>query len=96
MTSSPRCSTATTSQPTGNNNYASFNNPGINTQIGQLVAAGSAAQWNALDKNIIANYAPWAPLLNPTRVTLFSSRICGALIQPVYLVDFATLGRAPD
>ena len=74
-------------------NYASFNVPSINTQIGKLVTAGSAAQWNALDKQIIAGYAPWAPLLNPTRVTLFASGICGAIIQPVYLVDFATLGR---
>jgi peptide/nickel transport system substrate-binding protein len=78
---------------TGNNNYASFNVPSINKQIGQLVTAGSTAQWNALDKQIIAGYAPWAPLLNPTRVTLFASGICGAIIQPVYLVDFATLGR---
>jgi peptide/nickel transport system substrate-binding protein len=78
---------------TGNNNYSSFNVPSINSQIGRLVTAGSAAQWNALDKQIIAGYAPWAPLLNPTRVTLFASGICGAIIQPVYLIDFATLGR---
>jgi peptide/nickel transport system substrate-binding protein len=77
----------------GNNNYASFNNPGINTQIQNLVSAGSAAQWNALDKEIISTYAPWAPLLNPTRVTVFASGICGAIMQPVYLVDFATLGH---
>jgi peptide/nickel transport system substrate-binding protein len=78
---------------TGNNNYASFNVPSINRQIEARVTAGSAAQWNALDKKIIAGYAPWAPLLNPTRVTLFASGICGAIIQPVYLVDVATLGR---
>jgi peptide/nickel transport system substrate-binding protein len=78
---------------TSNNNYASFNNPSINNQIGQLVQKGSAAQWNALDKEIISSYAPWAPLLNPTRVTLFSSDTCGALIQPVYLVELATLGK---
>jgi ABC-type transport system substrate-binding protein len=78
---------------TSNNNYASFNNPSVNAQIAQAVQKGSAAQWNALDKNIIANYAPWAPLLNPTRVTLFSNNTCGALIQPVYLVELATLGK---
>jgi ABC-type transport system substrate-binding protein len=78
---------------TSNNNYASFNEASINQQIGQLVRKGSATQWNALDKDIISNYAPWAPLLNPTRVTLFSSDTCGALIQPVYLVELATLGK---
>lgn len=78
---------------TSNNNYASFNEPSVNKQIGQLVEKGSAAQWNALDKEIISNYAPWAPLLNPTRVTLFSSGTCGALIQPVYLLELATLGK---
>jgi peptide/nickel transport system substrate-binding protein len=79
--------------PTGNNNYASYNNPAVNTQIANLDAKATSAQWNALDKQIIAGDAPWAPLLNPTRVTLFASGICGALIQPVYLVEFATLGK---
>jgi peptide/nickel transport system substrate-binding protein len=78
---------------TGNNNYASFNVPAINTQIAALESKGTAAQWNALDTKIIRDYAPWAPLLNPTRVTLFSSGTCGAIFQPVYQVDFAKLGR---
>ncbi len=79
--------------PTGNNNYASYNNPTTNKQIANLDGQATSAQWNALDKQIIANDAPWAPLLNPTRVTLFASGICGAVIQPVYLVEFATLGK---
>jgi peptide/nickel transport system substrate-binding protein len=79
--------------PTGNNNYASYNNPAVNKQIGNLNAKATSAQWNALDKQIIATDAPWAPLLNPTRVTLFANGICGAIIQPVYLVEFATLGK---
>jgi ABC-type transport system substrate-binding protein len=79
--------------PTGNNNYASYNNPAVNKQIENLDAKATSAQWNALDKQIIASDAPWAPLLNPTRVTLFSSGTCGAVIQPVYLVEFATLGK---
>jgi ABC-type transport system substrate-binding protein len=78
---------------TGNNNYASYNNPAVNKQIDSLDGKATSAQWNALDKQIIAGDAPWAPLLNPTRVTLFASGICGALIQPVYLVEFATLGK---
>jgi ABC-type transport system substrate-binding protein len=79
--------------PTGNNNYASYNNPAVNKQIENLDSKATSAQWNALDKQIIANDAPWAPLLNPTRVTLFASGICGAVIQPVYLIEFATLGK---
>jgi ABC-type transport system substrate-binding protein len=78
---------------TGNNNYASYNNPAVNKQIDNLDAKATSAQWNALDKQIISSDAPWAPLLNPTRVTLFASDVCGALIQPVYLVEFATLGK---
>ena len=78
--------------PTGNNNYASYNDPAVNKQIAQLETKATSAQWNALDKQIIGGDAPWAPLLNPTRVTLFSSGTCGAVFQPVYLVDFATLG----
>jgi peptide/nickel transport system substrate-binding protein len=77
---------------TGNNNYASYNNPAVNKQIASLETQATSAQWNALDKRIIAGDAAWAPLLNPTRVTLFSSSTCGAVFQPVYLVDFATLG----
>jgi peptide/nickel transport system substrate-binding protein len=77
---------------TGNNNYASYNNPTVNKQIATLTSTGTSEQWNELDKKIIAQDAPWAPLLNPTRVTLFSSTTCGAVFQPVYLVDFATLG----
>ena len=79
--------------PTGNNNYASYNNPAVNKQIESLDTKATSDQWNALDKQIISNDAPWAPLLNPTRVTLFASGICGAIIQPVYLVEFATLGK---
>jgi peptide/nickel transport system substrate-binding protein len=79
--------------PTGNNNYADFDNPTVTKQITQLETKATSAQWNSLDKEIIGQYAPWAPLLNPTRVTLFASGICGAVFQPVYLVDFATLGR---
>jgi peptide/nickel transport system substrate-binding protein len=79
--------------PTGNNNYADFSNPAITTEITKLETKATSAQWNALDKQIIGGLAPWAPLLNPTRVTLFASGICGAIFQPVYLVDFATLGE---
>ncbi len=79
--------------PTGNNNYADFDNPAITRQITALETKATSAQWNALDREIIGGYAPWAPLLNPTRVTLFASGICGAVVQPVYLVDFATLGH---
>jgi ABC-type transport system substrate-binding protein len=78
--------------PTGNNNYADFDNAAVTNQITQLEKSATSAQWNALDKEIIGQYAPWAPLLNPTRVTLFAKGVCGAVFQPVYLVDFATLG----
>jgi peptide/nickel transport system substrate-binding protein len=78
---------------TGNNNYADFDNKAVTKQITALETKATSAQWNALDKEIIGGYAPWAPLLNPTRVTLYSANTCGAIFHPVYLVDFATLGH---
>jgi peptide/nickel transport system substrate-binding protein len=82
--------------PTSNQNYASFNAPTVNARIAaleQTTAPDRGAQWNALDAQIIRDYAPWAPLLNQTRVSLFGNGICGAIIQPVYELDLAKLGR---
>jgi ABC-type transport system substrate-binding protein len=77
---------------TGNNNYAMFGVPPVDQKTAALISHGSSAQWNAQDADIIRNHAPWAPLLNPVRVTMFSSQTCGAVFHPVYLVDLATLG----
>jgi peptide/nickel transport system substrate-binding protein len=82
--------------PTGNNNLASFNNSAVSTQIAGLESSTSTdrqAQWNTLDAQIMKDNAPWAPLFNQTRVSLYAKGICGAVIHPVYEVDLAKLGR---
>jgi peptide/nickel transport system substrate-binding protein len=82
--------------PTGNQNLASFDEPAVNAQIAALeedTSPATAKKWNALDQEIIGKYAPWAPLINPTRTSLFAEGICGAVIQPVYQLDLAKLGR---
>jgi ABC-type transport system substrate-binding protein len=82
--------------PSGNQNVASFNDPSTNGQIAKLQSStggDTVAKWNALDAQIIRDHAPWAPLINPTRVSLFASGICGAVMQPVYELDLAKLGH---
>ena len=80
--------------PTNNNNYASFNNPGVNKavdRIGPLVGARRDSAWESLDVSTMRNLAPWAPLLNPTWVDLLSSNITGYVYTPVYGLDMTSL-----
>ena len=82
--------------PTGDQNKANFNSAKINKEIASLeplTGSSSGARWNKLDVQIMRGYAPWAPLFNPTRVSLFASGTCGALIHPVYQLDLTTLGN---
>jgi peptide/nickel transport system substrate-binding protein len=80
--------------PTNNNNYASFNNPGVNKavdRIGPLVGARRDSAWESLDVSTMRNLAPWAPLLNPTWVDLLSSNVTGYVYTPVYGLDMTSL-----
>lgn len=82
--------------PTNNNNFASFNEPSINSKIEAMdavVGSDRAAMWNAIDQEIIGGYAPWAPLLNPSQVALVAQGICGYVFHPVYVLDLTTLGK---
>jgi peptide/nickel transport system substrate-binding protein len=82
--------------PSGNQNYAAFDEPAVNSKIAALeesTTPDTSARWNTLDREIIGKYAPWAPLINPTRTTLFAEGVCGAVMQPVYQLDLAKLGR---
>lgn len=81
--------------PTNNNNYASFNVPSVNSEIEAMDAvsgADRAAKWNAIDQEIVGQYAAWAPLLNQAQVTLLAKGICGFVFHPVYGLDLTTLG----
>ena len=50
------------------------------------------AAWHELDAQIMRDYAPWAPLVNPVRVTIVAEGYCG-LLSPVYQLDLTTLGQ---
>ena len=51
--------------PTGNNNYASYNNPAVTKQIAELETKATSAQWNALDKQIIGERRPVGAVAEP-------------------------------
>ncbi len=80
--------------PTNNNNYASFNNASVDRQINKNVPLlGSARDqaWASLDVSTMRNFAPWAPLNNPTWVDVISSHVIGYVYTPVYGIDLTTL-----
>jgi peptide/nickel transport system substrate-binding protein len=80
---------------TNNNNYASFNQPEINTAIegmGAVTGPDRAAKWNEIDKQTIGTYAAWAPVFNPSQVVLMAKGYCGFVSHPVYVLDLTTIG----
>jgi ABC-type transport system substrate-binding protein len=79
---------------TNNQNIAAFNDAGINKKIAALAGVTGSeryARYNDLDVAMIRDFAPWAPLLNPTQVDLISQRVSGYVYHPVYGVDLATM-----
>jgi peptide/nickel transport system substrate-binding protein len=79
---------------TNNNDFAAFNNAGVNKaidRINPMVGKRRDAAWVGLDIATMRNLAPWAPLLNPTWVDLISSRLTGYVYTPVYGLDLTTL-----
>lgn len=84
--------------PENNQNRAMFDEPAINDRIHELTAsldASAQAGWHELDAQIMRDFAPWAPLVNPVRVTIVAEGYCGLIIHPVYQLDLSTLGRCP-
>jgi peptide/nickel transport system substrate-binding protein len=80
--------------PTNNNNYASFDSAAVDRRINAAVPLLGQARdraWAALDVWTMRNFAPWAPLNNPTWVDLISSRLTGYVYTPVYGLDLTTL-----
>lgn len=79
---------------TNNQNIAAFNNADINKKIAALAGvtgAQRATRYNELDVEIIRDFAPWAPLLNPTQVDVISQRVSGYVYHPVYGADLTTI-----
>ena len=81
---------------TYNSNYANFDDPSVNAEIGVLkshVLTGAVnREWARLDATVMKQ-APWAPFLNRQFTDFFSKRIDLACYvnQVVYGFDYATI-----
>ncbi len=78
-----------------NQNKACFNAPAINDKMHELQAITGPdrfVRYHELDEEIIRDYAPWAPLLNPIRVDVISERVTNYVYHPVYGPDLTVIG----
>jgi peptide/nickel transport system substrate-binding protein len=83
--------------PTANNNDAYYDNAKFNAQMkrASLISpgAGRNAAYVALDKAMMSQDPPWAPMFNRTNRLFVSSHIGCFLYNPVFEVDFAAACR---
>jgi peptide/nickel transport system substrate-binding protein len=78
----------------GNSNVAEFCDPAIDTQAQHALTlqardpATAAGQWAAIDRELV-DAAPWAPLYNPTDLTVLSARTGNYQFHPYWnlLID---------
>jgi len=82
---------------THNNNYANFNDAGVNRSIDALkkqptLTASVNAQWAAVDKAVMEQ-APWAPFLNRQETDFFytSMDLSCYINHVLYQFDFSTI-----
>jgi ABC-type oligopeptide transport system substrate-binding subunit len=84
----------TTIGPTANNNDAYFNSAKFNTQMARAsLLFGSARQkaYDSLDKTMMAEDPPWAPMLNRTNRLFVSSHLQCFTYNPVFELDYAAV-----
>jgi peptide/nickel transport system substrate-binding protein len=85
----------TTLGPSANNNDAYYNNAKFNAQMKKaaLIAPGPGrnAAFDGLDKAIMAEDPPWAPMFNRLNRLFVSSHIGCFTYNPVFIVDYAAL-----
>lgn len=83
----------TTIAPTANNNDAYYNNAKFNTQMAKasLIAPGPSrnAAYQALDKSMMGDDPPWAPMFNRLNRLFVSSHFGCFIYNPVEEVDLA-------
>jgi peptide/nickel transport system substrate-binding protein len=74
--------------PEGNQDLFYFNNDVVNAEIDRISAESdatkAAADWAALDKKIMTDYAPLIPVDNARNYTLIGSKIGGAFLSSAY------------
>jgi peptide/nickel transport system substrate-binding protein len=80
--------------PAGNNNYAYYNNTKFNNQMHAAALLAGTSRYNAyaaLDKNIMTQDPPWAPILNRNNRLFVSSRVGCFTYNPVFEVSYTSL-----
>jgi ABC-type dipeptide transport system, periplasmic component len=81
-------------KPTGNTNYAYFNDPVYNRRLAaaaQLSGPRRYLAYQAFDADLTRNATPGVPLFNASEQDFFSARIGCHVYQPVYGIDLAAL-----
>jgi peptide/nickel transport system substrate-binding protein len=80
--------------PTGNNNYAYYNNASFNAQMHKAALLSGSARnsaYVALDQAIMAKDPPWAPILNRNNRLFVGSHVGCFTYNPVFEVSYAAL-----
>jgi ABC-type oligopeptide transport system substrate-binding subunit len=76
--------------PSGNNNFAYFDNPVYNREMSAADRLSGTARLEAfsrLDAEIMRNQAPWAPLFEESRWYLISSHLGCFQVHPFFVLD---------
>jgi ABC-type oligopeptide transport system substrate-binding subunit len=78
----------------GNNNFAYYNNAKFNTAMHKaslLFGAARTTAYDTLDKQMMAQDPPWAPVINRNNRLFVSSHLGCFLANPVFGVDYAAV-----
>jgi peptide/nickel transport system substrate-binding protein len=81
-------------QPSGNTNFAYFDNPTYNRRLAaanRLAGPARARAFSQLDADIMRNQAPWAPLWEGSNTLLVSKRVGCLKVHPVYIRDLSAM-----
>jgi peptide/nickel transport system substrate-binding protein len=80
--------------PAGNNDYSYYNNPKFNTQMQKAALLSGPARYTAyaaIDKAMMTEDPPFAPVLNRNNRSFVSSHLGCYTYNPVFYVDYAAL-----
>jgi len=81
-------------KPSGNGNFAYFDEPFYNRKIAaayRLVGAARFRAFSSLDSEVMRKEAPWAPLFEGSSSLLLSQRVGCLKIHPVFERDYAAM-----
>jgi hypothetical protein len=81
-------------QPSGNTNFAYFDNATYNRRLAaadRLSGLARARAFSRLDADIMRNQAPWAPLWEGSNTLLVSKRVGCLKVHPVYVRDLGAM-----